>query len=234
MQQIDKSKLCKLQNKPGGEDLYILYETRRMASGKIIDIAGIFDTEHDAEQVAECLNNIFSKLDDEIWQLVKPYRVRKVYLRDRRGNIFVNNVAERNSFKYGVDGIFRIKTKNILHKVEWIIAISKSQQNLEKYVKSQYSGGEYELTIIQYQTNDILPTMYFDDYNKALHQKKFQHVMDHLKDIPQAQTKRQNLRRFARENPGVAYSDSSDSEDDTMYKHVTKRSLLHIPTRQKK
>ena len=76
--------------------------------------------------------------------------------------------------------------------------------------------------------------MYFDDYNKTLHHKKFKHVISELKNFPQAQASRQDLRRLARKSSNVLYSDSSDSEDDAKYKRVTKRSLLHTPTRTKK
>lgn len=88
-----------------------------------------------------------------------------------------------------------------------------------------------EWEIIEYRTNDILPTMYLSDYNQVHHHKQFKHVVKHLQDMPHAKKMRQDMRRLARENSNIIYS---DSEDDTKYKRVTNRSLLHTPTRIKK
>lgn len=254
MQQANRTKLCKLQNKPGGEDIYILYACKIEPftnTSKIVDYAGIFDTSHDARQVAECLTNIFSKLNDKHWKLSGRYSLIRylnagagVFEEYQNGDI---SGIDKRLFKYGVRGFFTATDDNNKHelksfKSEVVIGISKSLKSLEAkqkavmtMVNSMNNGGiSYNLKIIKYRINDILPTMYFDDYNKILHHKKFKHVISELKDFPQAQANRQNLRRLARENPNIAYSDSSDSEDDVNYKRVTKRSLLHTPTRPKK
>jgi SWIB/MDM2 domain len=52
------------------------------------------------------------------------------------------------------------------------------------------------------------------------------YVMDELESMPKSQSSRRNLRRFARDNPGIVYNDSSDSEDESNYRHVTSRSLM--------
>ena len=78
--------------------------------------------------------------------------------------------------------------------------------------------------------------MYLDDYQKKIHHKKFKHVMNELESHPRAQVTRRDTRKLARDNPNILYSDSSDSEDDSKYPSggVTRRSLLHTPTRMKK
>lgn len=248
MQQANRTKLCKLQGNPRGKTIYILY-TNRMEDFKqrsqIIDFAGLFETEHDANQVADCLNNIFSKLNDNHWRLsggyiVTPYiETDGIFEQDEEG------LDEQGEKKYCVRGMFQAKggfSKLKQYKSETVLDISKSLKTLEnikkyktEWYKTNVSGGhKYEFKIIQYRTNDILPTMYFDDYYMTYHHEKFKHVMSELSDFPHAQKTRQNLRRLNRENPGILYSDSSDSEDDTKYKRVTKRSLLHTPTRTKK
>ncbi len=59
-----------------------------------------------------------------------------------------------------------------------------------------------------------------------IHKRKFQHVLSELNSIPKSQSNRRDLRRFARDCPGILYNDSSDSEDESNYKNVTGRSLL--------
>lgn len=260
MQQANRSKLCKLQNKPGGKDVYILYEIDTKPFTKysmISDFAGLFDTKHDAEQVAECLNNIFSKLSDKHWRL-KSYNVEKVYFFesiservynpdnfDDYGDYHFSDDSdsddEPEKYKYEVYGNFYSKFDKDRelesYKTEHILAISKSLKSLENRRQTQiakykkYPNLEFKIT--KYRTNDILPTMYLEDYNKTLHHKKFKHVINELKDMPHAQANRKMLRRAAREKL-FEYSDSSDSEDDTKYKRVTKRSLLHTPNKVKK
>ncbi len=59
-----------------------------------------------------------------------------------------------------------------------------------------------------------------------IHSRKFRHVMTDLSSFPKSQSSRRDLRRLARNNPGVLYTDSSDSEDESNYRNVTSRSLL--------
>jgi hypothetical protein len=273
MQQANRSKLCKLQNKPG-EDIYILYKAITVPTNKtnladsMRDCAGIFDTKQDAEQVATCLNNIFSKLNDKNWKWYQ-YRVNKIFLNEHSRDTYAygsdydygssneemsssdpesESEFTRRSFKYEVTAMFYTKPNHELKTVksEWVIDISKSFKTLERerqekeayYIKNyqkhnEMRGVKHEWKIIKYRTNDILPTMYFDDYHIKNHKKNFKRVINELKDFPQAQANRQQMRRAAREKL-FQYSDSSDSEDDTKYKRVTKRSLLHTPTRPKK
>lgn len=256
MQQTNRSKLCKLQNKPG-EIIYVLYERHISSRNVIEDCAGIFDTKQDAKQVAKCLNDIFSKLDDKNWKNLKNgpslYNVSKVYITEEIGDYFnydSGSESESDSeieLKYEVSAIFiGINNKPPSIKSERVTHISRSFQVLEqirqklianhiKYSEKDYErrGIKLDWKIIKYRTNDILPTMYFDDYHIKDHKKKFKHVLNELKDMPHAQANRRQLRRGAREKL-FEYSDSSDSEDDTKYKRVTKRSLLHTPTRPKK
>lgn len=258
MQQANRTKLCKLQNKSGGEDVYILYTCNMEPftnGSRIVDYAGIFDHAHDARQVAECLTNIFSKLTDKHWKLSGKYSLIR-YL--DTGRVFEeypggNDIQgiDRRLFKYGVKGTFSATENDPelkSYKSEVVIGIPKSLKVLEEKQKAvsammnSMSKKVFKFKIIKYQTNDILPTMYFDDYNKTLHEKKFKHVINQLKDIPHAQANRQQLRHGARENL-FEYNDSSDSEDDSNYTRFTSksalgtktsRSLLHTPTRTKK
>jgi hypothetical protein len=243
MQQAQRSKLCKLQNKPGGEIIYIVYQnltqdSKSIRYGIINDFAGIFYTKEDADQVAECLNNIFSKLHDEKWELTKPYASRRTNVTSSDTPFWI----VESSFKQKIQGPFKaqkilIKTTSKQLATNTLIKSKRGTRNSVP-VFTESNGRlirvePVDYRIVQYRINDILPTMYLDDYNKTLHLKKFKHVINELKDFPQAQANRQQLRRAARENL-FQYSDSSDSEDDTKYKRVTKRSLLHTPTRPKK
>lgn len=255
MEQANRSKLCKLQNKPG-EIIYILYERRISPKNAIQDCAGVFDTKQDAKQVAKCLNDIFSKLDDKQWKLgPSSYNVSKVYVTKYKNDRYIydsdsDSGSESDDpeieLKYEVSAVFIGITKHQSVKSERVTFISRSFQVLEQirqeriasYIKyeekeDERNGIKYDWKIIKYRTNDILPTMYFDDYHIKTHKKKFKHVLNELKDMPHAQANRRQLRRGAREKL-FEYSDSSDSEDDTKYKRVTKRSLLHTPTRSKK
>jgi len=57
--------------------------------------------------------------------------------------------------------------------------------------------------------------------------RKFKHVvLGELESMPKSQSSRRNLRRLARDNLGIVYNDSSDSEDESNYRHVTSRSLM--------
>lgn len=260
MQNSERVKLCKLQNNPGGEDVYIVYTTYNSNNPKEVrlisslrkftnkpnhhlqDFAGLFDKKEDAEQVAKCLNNIFSKLHDDNWVLLRPYKIRTVFSEsyDVRRRQY-NDILQR---KYSVISVFsNIDPSKKPFKQQHIVGYANTRQDAQKTIqeyKELFKDVDYQ--IVNYKTNDILPTMYIDDYNKKLHQKKFKHVINHLKDIPHAQANRQQMRRAARENL-LQYSDSSDSEDESNYKRMTpksalgtktKRSLLHTPTRRKK
>ena len=262
MEQTNRSKLCKLQNKPG-EYIYILYETITSpidVQCSINDCAGLFDTRQDAQQVANCLNNIFSKLNDTNWKW-HPYEVHKMFLNEHTRDIYAygsgssndsmsssdpdsDSEFTRRAFKFQVIGDFTCKPGNVLksYKRDWVRYISKSFKTLEQLRKEKNDDEKNYYTkieekrewkIIKYRTNDILPTMYLDDYHIKTHKKKFKHVMEHLQDLPHAQAQRREMRRAKREKL-LQYSDSSDSEDDTRYKRVTNRSLLHTPTRPKK
>ena len=125
MQQANRNKLCKLQNKPGGEDVYILYETITSLftnTSNIQDFAGIFDTKHDAEQVAECLTNIFSKLNDKHWK-ASSYSVSKIYFDEHaRGTYDLGSDYESDDddsigrlYKYQVTGWFTSKIGRVLN-----------------------------------------------------------------------------------------------------------------------
>ncbi len=62
-----------------------------------------------------------------------------------------------------------------------------------------------------------------------MHNRKFRHVMSDLTSLPKSQSSRRDLRRLARSNCCTIYNDSSDSEDESNYEHVTGRSLLYTP-----
>ncbi len=214
MQQEQRSKLCKLQNKPGGETVYIVYEniirdSKYILRGIVNDFAGLFNSKEEADQVATCLNNIFSKLHDEKWELFKPYTSRR--------ELSEKTVwAVESSFKQTIQAPF---------KVQKLLMITFLKQRAKYFVK--YTDKNYK--IVEYRINDILPTMYLDDYNKTLHNRKFKHVINQLADMPSAQKNRQWMRRTARKyqdtTPRLTYDDSSDSEDESKWKEITGQSL---------
>lgn len=228
----NRSKLCKLQNKSKGNDVYLLYTDRigkkmKTPSNRRIrkDFAGVFDNKNDAQQVADCLTNIFSKLHDDEWELKYPYHVYEYR---------VDNTTP----KYSVLGTYQSRNDLKTYRVQHVQYIVSTLQNAKKIVQD---NAIFKYKIAKYRMNDILPTMWLEDYDKTLHTRKFKHVMNELKDFPQAQQSRQNLRRSVREVPGLLYSDSSDSEDESNYTRFkpnsalgmkTNRSLLHTPPKK--
>ena len=230
MQATDRNNLCKLQNKPGNEYVYIVYGTKPFKPSNqreyVTDYAGIFETKTDAKQVAKCLNKIFTQLQNDKWIFTEKYTTR-------RANIY-SEQSSNNANKYIVQGGFFSKMPLDLSTryKEWILRITSTKQDAEKIVENFQNTSEYTYKYKKYRINDILPTMYLDDYTILEHQKHFKHVMDELGNIPRAQKTRRDLRRGARENKNILYSDSSDSEDESKYKKVTKRSLLHTPRKK--
>jgi hypothetical protein len=186
MQVSERTKLCKLQNNSeglSGDIVYILYITS-MSNNVLVDFAGMFDTRKDAVQVSECLNNIFTKLQDKHFKLSSLYKPCKIYFshpEDKKHDVFKPFVQKANNmFKYCVQGVYKSKN-NVSHKIQKIVALTFSKQDAE-IIQKRYTNNLGK--IIKYKVNDILPTMYLDDYNNHIHPRQFKHIINELKKFP--------------------------------------------------
>lgn len=227
MMSPNRTILCKLQTelKKPKHYVYILYSTidhlnvptRRGARD---DFAGLFDNKEDAEKVAECLTNLFSKLQSDEWRMGSPYTVWDIYFKH---GIFVSAPsAPVVPHKYGVIGVFASIHPLSYYRTQQIHSVSSTEHEAQTILNNLKQSTSNKLKIIKYRVNDIVPTVFLDDY---VNTKTFKHVMNELKEIPKSQHSRRNLRRNARESKLIQYSDSSDSEDESRYKSVTSRSL---------
>jgi hypothetical protein len=231
----DRRKLCKLQTSSKGKQdiVYIVYangdEQKKIPRrhGRE-DFAGIFEKRDDAYRVAECLTNIFSKLHDEQWQLYGEYKVQTVYF--NKIGIYTPSAESR----YSVVATYLTRQPVSHCRIQIIYALSHTEQEAQTFLNEiQEIDKDYnDFRIMKYRMNDIMPTMFLDDYDKSKHSKKFKHVMNALKDIPRSQHSRREFRRGVRESKNISYYDSSDSEDDArpVRRPVTNRSLVHTPT----
>ena len=214
----------------------------------IDDFAGVFDNKNDATKVAKCLSNIFTRLQrnkNNKWKLDGQYKA--IYFNRHYQPLFQSpyqhDFLNQEQPHYAVIGKFIINPKISVppfkYKRDCIYGIYQSEEHAEARIRSyrsdSYMNTNAKMTIKKYKINDILPTMYLDDYNAMVdHQKRFKHVLNELEDIPRAQKARREFRKETRNMDNILYSDSSDSEDESKYSKISNRSLLHTPIRKKR
>ncbi len=128
-----------------------------------------------------------------------------------------------------------------------IVSQSKTKQGLKYSLANKRMNSHDDLLdkgpyIRRYRVNDVMPTMSMNDYDINLHKKRHDEVVEHLAQLPGSKGNKSFTLERARHNPYVTFnaSDSSNSEDESRWKGITDKSLMHpiplalpkIPTRQ--
>ena len=189
----------------------------------IFDIAGYFTRQIDAQNVADCLNRLIP-----LEQINGKYRRLSDYY-----------VQLQSRTLYNVSASYEAVGNFAPHEYvdESIISIAKTKAQLNyKQVNSFFKNANPEMLvegpfIKRYVVNDIMPTMHLDDYDLINHKERFNEVVEHLSILPGSQQTRKMGRMLNRttQKPHIAYSDSSDSEDESKWRGITDRSLMkHI------
>lgn len=149
------------------------------------DYAGIFTTKKDAEQVAQCLNNIFLNVKDPNYKLYE-YRVYGI------------NLDENNDKKlYMIIGTWEQIRKLPLEELKYdvLVGITSTYKNacdVKKQDERQFGtfGAfdpyfNYKRGIKRYYLNDVMPTMNLDDYDVEKHKERMKIITDELVKYPQ-------------------------------------------------
>ncbi len=220
--------VCKVQGADRNNIVLILYlkfsnnHPIEGPTNTIIDTAGFFTRQIDAQNVADCLNRLIP-----LNQINGKYRRVGDYVADRAYRLYTvrawyESVGNFEPHEHTDDLIISVaKTKNQLNYREVKFLMENTNANF-------HIDGPF---IKRYVVNDVMPTMHLDDYDLSKHKQRFKEVLSHLMDIPGSKQNRQELRRGSREQPHhISHIDSSDSENESNYKKTSARSLKQVLT----
>jgi hypothetical protein len=220
--------VCKVQGADRNNIVLILYlkfsnnHPIEGPTNTIIDTAGFFTRQIDAQNVADCLNRLIP-----LNQINGKYRRVGDYVADRAYRLYTvrawyESVGNFEPHEHTDDLIISVaKTKKQLNYREVKFFMENTHANF--HIKGPF--------IKRYVVNDVMPTMHLDDYDLSKHKERLKTVLSSLTSVPWSKQSRQELRKASRAIPQhISYVDSSDSENESNYKKTSARSLKPMLT----